>query len=354
MEPASQRLAKEKMMSGRNGLIGFLASVLAAGVAFPAFADGEVNLYSSRHYDTDERLYSDFTAATGIVVNRIEGKENELIERLKAEGSNSPADIFITVDAGRIWQAQQDALFQPIQSDVLNAAIPANLRDPGGQWYAFSTRARVIYYDKTKVETPPATYAELADPKYKGKICVRSATNIYQLSLLGSIIETQGEAVAKAWAQGLKDNLVREPEGGDTDQIKLVAAGGCEIAIANTYYWGRALRKNEDWAVEAKDRIGVVFPDQDQRGTHVNISGAGVAAHAPNKDNAIAFLEYLASEQAQKYFASGNDEYPVVAGISTDSPIQQLGSFKADDVNVEAYGRNQAKAQQIWNEVGFK
>lgn len=341
-------------MTKPNRLLPALALLLAAASALPAHADGEVNLYSARHYDTDERLYSDFTAATGITVNRIDGKENELIERLKAEGANSPADIIITVDAGRIWAMQQDKLFQPIASETLNAAIPANLRDPAGEWYAFSTRARVIFYDKTKVSEPPATYAALADPKYKGKVCVRSSSNIYQLSLLASIIETQGEDAAKAWAQGLKDNLVREPEGGDSDQIKLVAAGGCDIALANTYYWGRALRKGEEWAVSAKDRIGVVFPDQDGRGTHVNISGAGIAAHAPNKDNAVKFLEYLASAGAQNYFASGNDEYPVVAGVASDSPVQQLGAFKADSVNVDAYGRNQAKAQEIWNAVGFK
>ncbi|MCU0830802.1 MAG: Fe(3+) ABC transporter substrate-binding protein [Rhizobiaceae bacterium] len=341
-------------MQKRSSFLAGLAGLLAAATALPAFANGEVNLYSSRHYDTDERLYSDFTAATGITVNRVEGKENELIERLKAEGANSPADVFITVDAGRIWSAQQDGLFQPIQSEVLNAAIPAELREPEGHWYAFSMRARVIYYDTTKVNEPPKTYEELADPKWKGKVCVRSATNIYQLSLLAAIIETKGEEAAKSWAQGLKDNLVREPEGGDTDQIKLVAAGGCEIALANSYYWGRALRKGEEWAVEAKDRIGVVFPNQEDRGTHVNISGAGVAANAPNKDNAIKFLEYLASESAQKYFADGNDEYPVVAGVTTDSPIQQLGTFKSEPVNVAVYGKNQAKAQEIWNAVGFK
>jgi iron(III) transport system substrate-binding protein len=185
-------------------------------------------------------------------------------------------------------------------------------------------------------------------------VCVRSASNIYQLSLLGAVIASKGEEAAKAWAQGLKDNLVREPEGGDTDQIKLVAAGGCEIALANTYYWGRALRKGDAWAVEAKDRIGIVFPNQQDRGTHVNISGAGVAAHAPNKDNAVKFLEYLASESAQRYFASGNDEYPVVAGVVSDSPVQALGSFKSEPVSVAVYGQNQAKAQEIWNAVGFK
>ena len=331
-----------------------LAIIFAGGFAASAFADGELNLYSSRHYDTDEKLYSDFEAATGITINRIEGKDNEILERMKAEGANSPADVLISVDAGRIWEAQQDGLFQPITSETLNSRIPANLRDPAGNWYGFSQRARVIFYDKTKVTEPPKTYAELADPKYKGMICTRSASNVYMLSLLAAFIEANGEASAKAWAQGVKDNLVREPEGGDTDQLKGIASGACPIAISNTYYWGRALRKQEDWAVAAKDKIGVVFPDQDGRGAHVNISGAGVAAHAPNKDNAIKFLEYLASDQAQKYFASGNDEYPVVAGIATDSPVQQLGTFKADSINVAAYGENQAKAQEIYNSVGYK
>jgi iron(III) transport system substrate-binding protein len=331
-----------------------LAAILAGGAILPALADGELNLYSSRHYDTDEKLYTDFEAATGITINRIEGKDNEILERMKAEGANSPADVLISVDAGRIWAAQQDGLFQPITSEILNSRIPANLRDPKGNWYGFSMRARVIFYDKAKVTEPPKTYAAMADPKYKGMICTRSSSNVYMLSLLAAFIEANGEASAKAWAQGVKDNLAREPEGGDSDQLKGIASGICPIAISNTYYWGRALRKQEDWAVAAKDNMGVIFPDQDGRGTHINISGAGVAAHAPNKDNAIQFLEYLASDQAQKYFASGNDEYPVVANITTDSPVQQLGTFKADTINVVAYGANQAKAQEIYNAAGYK
>lgn len=331
-----------------------LSTVFIGSLGVVAQAAGELNLYSSRHYDTDEKLYTDFEAATGIKINRIEGKDAEILERMKAEGANSPADVLISVDAGRIWAAQKDGLFQPIVSEALNARIPSNLRDPDGHWYGFSQRARVVFYDKDKVAEPPKTYADLADPKFKGMICARSSSNVYMLSLLAAFIEANGEASAKAWAQGLKDNLAREPEGGDTDQLKGVASGACPIAISNTYYWGRALRKQDDWAVAAKDKIGVVFPDQDGRGTHVNISGAGVAAHAPNKDNAIKFLEYLASDQAQKYFASGNDEYPVVEGLTTDSPIQQLGTFKADTINVAVYGLNQAKAQEIYNSVGYK
>jgi iron(III) transport system substrate-binding protein len=331
-----------------------LAVLFTGGLILSAQAGEELNLYSSRHYDTDEKLYTDFEVATGIKINRIEGKDNEILERIKAEGANSPADVLISVDAGRIWAAQQDGLFQPIVSETLNARIPANLRDPEGNWFGFSQRARVIFYDKAKVTEPPLTYAALADPRYKGLICTRSSSNVYMLSLLASFIETNGEAAAKTWAQGVKDNLAREPEGGDTDQLKALASGACPIAISNTYYWGRALRKQDDWAIAAQGNIGVVFPDQEARGTHVNISGAGVAAHAPNKDNAIKFLEYLASDQAQTYFASGNDEYPAVAGLKTDSPIQQLGTFKADEVNVAAYGKNQAKAQEIYNAVGYK
>lgn len=331
-----------------------LAAILAGGFVARAQADGTLNLYSSRHYDTDEKLYTDFEAATGIKINRIEGKDNEILERMKAEGANSPADVLISVDAGRIWAAQKDGLFQPITSQTLNSRIPANLRDPGGHWYGFSQRARVIFYDKAKVTEPPKTYAALADPRYKGMVCARSSSNVYMLSLLAAFIEADGEAKAKIWAQGFKDNLARDPEGGDSDQLKAIASGACPIAIANTYYWGRALRKQEEWAVAAKDKIGVIFPDQDGRGTHVNISGAGVAAHAPNKDNAIKFLEYLASDQAQRYFASGNDEYPVVAGVAADSTVQQLGTFKADTINVAAYGENQAKAQEIYNAVGYK
>ena len=336
----------------------FLAA-LAATTALPslsvtAFADGEVNLYSSRHYDTDERLYSDFEAATGITVNRIEGKENELIERMKAEGANSPADVFITTDAGRLWAADQAGLFQATNSETLNAAIPENMRDPANHWFGFSKRARVIFYDKNALAEPPLTYADLADPKYRGQICVRSGSNIYMLSLLAAYIANNGEEAATAWAQGLKDNLARDPEGGDTDQIKAVASGACTIAVGNTYYWARALRTEDAWAVEAKDRIGVVFPDQDGLGTHVNISGAGMAAHAPNPENAVKFLEYLASASAQEYFANGNDEYPVVAGIAASSTVVGLGSFKEDALNVAAYGDNQAKAQDIYNAVGFK
>ncbi|WP_299860660.1 Fe(3+) ABC transporter substrate-binding protein [uncultured Hoeflea sp.] len=335
--------------------IALFASVSAfAVVASPALAEGEVNIYSSRHYDTDERLYSDFTDATGITVNRIEGKADELIERLKTEGANSPADVFITVDAGRIWRADQAGLLAPVQSEALTSRVPEALRHPDGHWFGVSTRARVIFYDKDKVSEPPQTYAALADPKYKGQVCARSSSNIYMLSLMASQIAHNGEEAAKAWAQGLKDNLARDPQGGDTDQLRAVASGECAVAIGNTYYFVRGIKGNVDGLSDAVDRIGVVFPDQDGNGTHVNISGAALTANAPNKDNAVKFMEYLTSESAQSYFANGNNEYPVVEGIAADSAVEGLGSFKADDLNLSKLGEFQTRAQEIYNEIGYK
>ncbi|MEM5495386.1 Fe(3+) ABC transporter substrate-binding protein [Hoeflea sp. AS16] len=336
-------------------VLALLASVAAfAAVAAPAYADGEVNIYSSRHYDTDERLYSDFTEATGIEINLIEGKEDELIERMKAEGANSPADVFITADAGRLWRADQAGLFSSVDSEVLNERVPESLRHPEGHWFGISKRARVIFYDKDKVSEPPMTYAALADPKYKGLLCARSSSNIYMLSLLGAYIAHNGDEAAKAWAQGLKDNLARDPQGGDTDQLRGIVSGECGIAIANTYYFARGLAGQVDGLTEGIDKIGVVFPDQDGNGTHVNISGAGVTAHAPNRDNAVKLLEYFTSDQAQAYFANGNNEYPVVEGVAASSVVEGLGSFKADTLNLNELGKNQARAQEIYNEVGYK
>ncbi|WP_394688353.1 Fe(3+) ABC transporter substrate-binding protein [Hoeflea sp.] len=336
-------------------MLALLASVsMFAGTALPAHAEGEVNVYSSRHYDTDDRLYTDFTDATGIKVNLIEGSGDELIERLKAEGANSPADVFITVDAGRIWRADAAGLLAPVQSEVLDERVPEALRHPDGHWFGVSTRARVIFYDKDKVSEPPQTYADLADPKYKGQVCARSGTNIYMLSLLASQIAHNGEDAAKAWAQGLKDNLARDPQGGDTDQLRGIASGECGIALSNTYYFVRAVTGSVDGLSDAIDRIGIVFPDQDGNGTHVNISGVALTAHAPHAENAVKFMEYLTSDSAQGYFANGNNEYPVVEGVEANSAVEALGSFKADDLNLSALGENQTRAQEIYNEVGYK
>lgn len=319
-----------------------------------AHAEGEVNIYSARHYDVDELLYSGFEKASGVKVNLIEGKEDELIERMKAEGTNSPADLFITADAGRLWRADQAGLLAAVDSPVLNSRIPEHLRQPEGHWFGISTRARVIFYDKTKLTDPPLTYAALADPKYKGMLCVRSGTNIYMLSLLASYIAHNGDEAAKSWAQGLKDNLARDPQGGDTDQLKGLVSGECKIAVANTYYFARGLTETVDGLSEGIDRIGIVFPDQDGNGTHVNISGAGMTVNAPNRDNALKLLEYMTTDDAQSFFAKGNNEYPVVEGVAASSVVVGLGKFRADTLNLDELGKNQPRAQEIYNEIGFK
>lgn len=324
---------------------------LVAGAA-PALAQ-EVNIYSSRHYDTDEQLYTDFTEATGIAVNRIEGTADELIARLKAEGANSPADIILTVDAGRIWLTDQEGLLQPVDSEVLNERIPDYLRSPDGDWYGFSTRARVIFYAKDRVENPPRTYAELADPAWEGKVCIRSSSNIYNLSLMGSIIAHEGEEGAKAWAEGVLANLARPPEGGDTDQLRGLVSGICDVAVANTYYFARAQAEPVEGIGADVEKIGVVFPNQETTGTHVNIAAAGVAANAPNRDEAVQFLEYLTTPSAQGFFANQNHEFPVVAEAEVGEIAAALGAFKPDTLNLNALGENQAKAQAIFNEVGF-
>jgi iron(III) transport system substrate-binding protein len=316
-----------------------------------------VNIYSSRHYDTDERLYSDFEEATGIKVNRIEDKADALMERIKAEGVNSPVDIYLTTDVGRLSAAMDQGLLQSITSEVLIERIPANLREPSGQWFGFSKRARVIFFDKARVDAADVeSYEALADPKLLGLVCTRSSSNIYMLSLMASRIEHVGAETAEAWAAGLYANRAHDPEGGDTDQLRGVASGQCGVALSNTYYFARAFRKEVSGLLVPTDtdKIGIVFPNQGGTGTHINVSGGGVAVHSPNKDNAVAFLEYLASDQAQKYFAEGNDEYPVVEGVAISAHVSQLGAFEEDKVNLSVLGQNQRAAQEIYDRVGYK
>lgn len=337
-----------------------LAAVLVAGFAgiapTGAMAQGELNLYSSRHYDTDERLYTEFEEKTGITINRIEGRADELIERIKSEGRNSPADILLTVDAGRIWRAEQMDLLQPVETEFLNARIPAYLRHPDGLWYGFSQRARIIFYDRERVSpTQIQTYDDLADPALKGMVCTRSSSNIYMLSLMAAQIEHKGEQAAKDWAAGVYENRARDPQGGDTDQLRGIASGECAVAVANTYYFARALRKDVKGLDETEiAKIGWVFPNQSTTGAHVNISGAGVVATAPNKENAVKFLEYLASESAQAYFSAGNDEYPAVPGVELSESVAQLGLFRQDTMNLAKLGENQPTAQKLYDEVGYK
>ena len=315
-----------------------------------------LNLYSSRHYQTDEALYANFTKQTGIRINRIEAGEDPLIERIRNEGERSPADVLITVDAGRLWRAEQLGFFQPVKSAVLDARIPASYREPNGLWFGFSLRARLIAYNKSKVKAAELpTYESLADPKWKGRICMRSSTNMYNLSLMSAMIDHLGEQKAQAWAQAVRDNLAREPKGGDTDQLKSVAAGECDVTISNQYYYARLLRSTKPDEREAGEKIGIVFPNQASWGTHVNISGAGVMKHAPNRDAAVKFLEYLASDEAQRYFADGNNEWPVVASVKVDNPVLTMfGAFKQDSLNVAVLGRNQPGSQKIYDRVAWK
>lgn len=329
-------------------------AVTAIIAASSAAAEGDVNLYSSRHYDTDERLYSDFTELTGITVNRIEGNADELIARMRAEGANSPADILLTVDTSRLQRAKDAGVLQSVDSAVLEDRIPANLQDSDNQWFGFSQRARIIFYDKADVINPPMDYLSLADPAYKGMICHRSSSSVYSQTLLASVIENHGVEAARNWAAGVVANFARDPEGGDTDQLRGLVSGQCEISIANSYYFARALRTDVDGVTEDIDRIGWIFPAQDAEGAHMNLSGGGVAAHAPNRDNAIKFLEYLASDQAQVYFSAGNDEFPTVEGVPLSESVAKLGSFKADTVSLSAVALNVPEAQKIFNEVGWK
>ncbi|MGO4158250.1 Fe(3+) ABC transporter substrate-binding protein [Cupriavidus sp. YAF13] len=334
-----------------------LAALAVLALPLAAHAQEKVlNLYTARHYQTDEALYANFTKQTGIKINRIEGQEDPLLERIKSEGANSPADVFITVDIGRLWRAQQAGVFAPLKSSVLESRIPANYRDPNGDWFGFSARARVIAYNKAAVKPGDIkTYEDLADPKWKGKLCIRSSGHVYNLSLMSSLIAHDGEAKTEQWTRGVVANLARAPKGGDTDQLKAVAAGECDIAVANTYYIARILKsaKPEDKAVAEK--LGVLWPNQASQGVHMNISGGGMLKHAPNKDSARAFLEYLASDDAQRYFADGNNEWPVVESVKISNPaLEALGSFKADKISVAELGKHQPQAQKLADKAGYK
>jgi iron(III) transport system substrate-binding protein len=336
----------------------FVASMIGT-IGAPAILRSQtakvVNLYSARHYDTDEALYSDFTNATGIAVNRIEAGPEALIERMRAEGVNSPADVFLSVDAGRIERARELGLLAPARSEIIAAAVPAHLRDPENHWFGFSTRARVLMYhtDRTDPKTL-STYEALAGEAFKGKVLNRSSSSIYNQSLTGSILAARGEAATEIWCKGLVANFARAPKGGDTDQIRAVFAGEGDVAIANTYYLGNIIRKSNERDTDLIKKIGVFFPNQNDRGTHVNISGGGLAASAKNRDNAIRFLEYLVSPSAQRFLAEGNDEYPVVSGVAPPSTIARFGTFKADQLNASVFARNNTQALQIMDRASWK
>ncbi|MFM8864270.1 MAG: extracellular solute-binding protein [Limnohabitans sp.] len=340
------------------------ALMAAIALTAPAIAQDKVlNIYSARHYPTDEALYGDFTKATGIRINRVDADDAGILARLRAEGSASPADVILLVDASRLWRAEVDGLFQPIRSRVLEDAIPAQLRakpsDNGGTaWFGLSTRARVVVFDKLKYSKADVdSYEKLADPRLKGQLCVRSGSHPYNLSLFGAMTEHLGPQQTEVWLKGLVDNMARSPKGGDTDQIKAVAAGECGVALTNTYYLARLMRSASSADKAVTERIGVVFPNQSSWGTHVNIAGGAVAKNARNVENAVKFLEYLASPSAQDHFANGNNEWPVAKGVSFDNPALKAmtgGSFKSELVPISAVGMNQIKVQQMLDRVGFK
>ncbi len=338
-------------MTPRTSIIAVLAATIATG----AYANGELNLYSSRHYDTDERLYSEFTEATGITINRIEGKADELIARMEAEGANSPVDVFLTVDTVRITRAKDLGLLQSVDSEVLEARIPEYLQDKDNQWFAFSQRARILFYDKTDVANPPQTYQDLANPEYEGKVCIRSSTNVYTQNITAALAAHLGEEAVADWAKAVVGNFARDPQGGDTDQLRGIASGECDIAMSNTYYFARALRKGDSqMSEEDLANIGWVFPNQDSTGAHMNISGGGVAANAPNKENAVKFLEYLASDQAQQYFSAGNDEYPAVPGVGLSPSVAALGIFRPDAIPLSDIADNIDTAVKVLGEAGWE
>lgn len=320
-----------------------------------AQADKVLNLYSARHYDADNQVYEGFFKKTGIKVNLVEAPADKLIERVKSEGANSPADVIITVDAGNLWRTQQSDLFQKIPaSSSLYSKIPGSLHDPDGYWFGFTKRARVIMYNKARVNAGDiARYEDLANPKWKGKLLIRSSSNVYNQSLVGAMVAALGEAKTESWIKGMMANLVRKPGGNDISLIKAVAAGEGDVTIANTYYLARLANssKPEDRAVAEK--IGIIFPNQGDRGTHVNISGGGIAKFAPNKAAALKYLEYLASPEAQRIFAGSNFEYPAVNGVPMNATLTGFGKFKADSMNPKVFGQKNGAALRVMDRSGW-
>ncbi len=344
----------------RNILSAIAACVLLA-VAAPSTAQEKVlNLYSARHYPSDQQLFDAFTQQTGVRIQRIEAGDEALLERLRNEGRNSPADVVLLADAARLWKAQIEGLFQPVKSPALEARIPANLRGKddgaGSEWFGFSIRARIIVYNKANVN--PAlvqNYEDLARPELKGKVCTRSGAHPYMLSLIGALSEHDGEPKTEQWARGVVANFARKPRGGDTDQIRAVASGECGVALTNSYYLARLMRSDKPEDRETVAKIAAIWPNQSSFGTHVNVSGAGVAKHAPHRDDAVRFLEYLASDSAQRHFVDANNEWPVVRSVkASNEALDALGEFKADPLPIASIGRAQITATRIIDRVGWR
>lgn len=337
---------------GRHGLLVFgLLCILPLN----ATAREEVNVYSARKENLIKPLLDEFTKTTGIKVNLVTSKADALLKRLQSEGRNSPADLLLTTDAGRLYRAKTAGVIQAIDSAILNTAIPAHYRDPQGFWYGLSVRARPILYVKGKVDPQTLSrYEALADPQWKGRICIRSSSNIYNQSLVASMIASDGEAATQTWARAFVGNFARPPKGGDRDQIKAAAAGLCDIAIANTYYLGAMIHSDESAQREAASKVAIFWPNQAGRGAHVNISGAAVTAGAPHKANAIKLLEFLVSDASQRWYAQVNYEYPVKPGVPWSDTLSAWGPFKADQLNMGLLGENNAEALKLMDRVGWK
>ncbi len=320
-----------------------------------ASASGEVNLYSARKEQLIKPLLDSFTEETGISVNLVTGKADALLKRLETEGRNTPADLLITTDAGRLHRAKEAGVLQPVTSETLDKAIPENLRDPEGYWFGLSQRARPIFYVKGKVDPSElSTYEDLASEKWKGRICIRSSSNIYNQSLVASMIANEGEQQTETWASGLVTNFARPPKGGDRDQIKAAAAGQCDIAIANTYYVGAMLSGKDEEQKAAASKMGLFWPNQEGRGAHVNVSGVGMTVAARNSENALKLMEYLVGEEAQKWYAEVNHEYPVREGVAWSEILESWGEFKADTLNLSRLGELNGDAVRLMDRAGWK
>lgn len=329
--------------------------LLALGLVLPASAADEITLYSHRHYEADDALFDAFTEQTGIKVNVVKAGADELIERLKAEGANTPADILITADAGRLVRAENEGLLQPVESDTLEKRVPSSLRDPEGHWFGFTKRARVIVYAKDRVKPSElSTFEDLADAKWRGRILVRSSSNIYNQSLLASIIAAHGPEKAQEWARAVRRNMARPPQGSDRDQMRAVAAGLGDVAIVNTYYVGLLVNSSEAADRETAAKLGVFFPNQNDRGTHVNVSGAGVTKASDNREAAVKFLEFLASDKAQAVFPRETSEYPVVPDVEWSELQKSWGKFKEDSLNLSELGERNEEAVRTFNRAGWE
>lgn len=363
-----EKYMKKHIRTTARAVVSIAASAALFGTALVpavyAADNGVLNIYSARHYKGDKELYDAFTEKTGIKINRVDGKDAGIVQRLETEGASSPADIILLVDAARLWRAEQKGLFQPVSTPTLESRIPEQYKgteQPNGEhnWYGFSSRARVIIYNKARFKPSDVdTYEKLADPKFKGQICIRTGSHPYNLSLFGAILENNGEAKTQEWLKGIVANMARAPKGGDTDQIRGVGSGECGVAIANSYYVARLMKSDKPRDKKVVESVGVVFPNQNTWGTHTNIAGGAIAKHSPNKANAIAFLEFLSGKTAQNYFANGNNEWPTAKGVTIDNAAltTMIGgdSFKVDETPIGKIGANQRKVQSMLDRAGFK